>query len=153
MSTRQLRTGTPVEHSETVERNRRTSRWMHALVYSCSLLLIATGLWLLLGHEGTPSVFAQITGVPHVARMAGSDAGRLWRHPQFEALYDHVLRCAEIVIAAGAVATRAIQRGVDPDLLQVRGAGPLEPLQADISEVARSANRRVSFSIGIEEQP
>jgi outer membrane protein OmpA-like peptidoglycan-associated protein len=44
-------------------------------------------------------------------------------------------------------------RGVDPDLLQVRGAGPLEPLDADTSEAARSANRRVSFSVGIEEQP
>src|SRR5438132_7994465 len=37
---------------------------------------------------------AQMTGVPHVARMAGSDAGRLWHHPDFEALYDHVLRSA-----------------------------------------------------------
>jgi hypothetical protein len=35
----------------------------------------------------------------------------------------------------------------------VRGAGPLEPLEADTSEVARSVNRRVSFSIAIEEQP
>ena len=37
---------------------------------------------------------AQMTGVPHVVRMAGSDAGRLWHHPQLEALYDHVLRSA-----------------------------------------------------------
>src|SRR6202035_1423433 len=35
---------------------------------------------------------AQITGVPHVVRTAGSDAGRLWRHPQLETLYDHVLK-------------------------------------------------------------
>ena len=47
---------------------------------------------------------AQMTGVPHVVRMAGSDAGRLWHHPQFEALYDHVLRSADIVVAAGVVA-------------------------------------------------
>jgi glycosyltransferase involved in cell wall biosynthesis len=52
--------------------------------------------------------------VPHVVRMAGSDAGRLWRHPQFEALYDHVLRSAATVIATGSVAGRAIKRGVDP---------------------------------------
>jgi glycosyltransferase involved in cell wall biosynthesis len=58
---------------------------------------------------------AQITGVPHVARMAGSDAGRLWHHPQFELLYDHVLRSADMVIAAGKVARRAAQRGVNSD--------------------------------------
>ena len=51
---------------------------------------------------------AQMTGVPHVVRMAGSDAGRLWQHPQLEALYDHVLRSAEVVIATGAVADRAV---------------------------------------------
>ena len=32
------------------------------------------------------------------------------------------------------------------------GAGPLEPLEAASSEAARSANRRVSFKVGIEEQ-
>ena len=46
----------------------------------------------------------QMTGVPHVVRTAGSDAGRLWRHPQLEALYDHVLKSAEAVICGGAVA-------------------------------------------------
>jgi glycosyltransferase involved in cell wall biosynthesis len=64
---------------------------------------------------------AQIAGVPHVARMAGSDAGRLWHHPQFEALYDHVLRSAEVVIAAGTVAERAIARGVAPDRIAYGG--------------------------------
>ena len=56
--------------------------------------------------------------------------------------------------AARAEAVRALlkKRGVDPDLLAVRGAGPLEPLEADTSDVARSVNRRVSFSIAIEEQ-
>jgi len=44
------------------------------------------------------------------------------------------------------------KRGVDPDLLTVRGAGPLEPLDAASSDAARSANRRVSFKVGIEEQ-
>jgi glycosyltransferase involved in cell wall biosynthesis len=58
-------------------------------------------------------IAAQMTGLPHVVRMAGSDAGRLWRHPQFEALYDGILRSAQIVIAAGTVAKRAVQRGVD----------------------------------------
>ena len=57
---------------------------------------------------------AEIAGVPHVVRMAGSDAGRLWYHPQLESLYDHVLRSAEIVVATGVVAERAISRGVNP---------------------------------------
>src|SRR5262249_10157286 len=64
---------------------------------------------------------AQMTGCPHVVRMAGSDAGRLWHHPQLEALYDHVLRSAEAVIAAGAVAERARQRGVVPERIVADG--------------------------------
>ena len=56
---------------------------------------------------------AQMTGVPHVTRMAGSDAGRLWQHPQFEAPLRPRAAVAEIVIATGAVADRAAQRGVD----------------------------------------
>jgi outer membrane protein OmpA-like peptidoglycan-associated protein len=56
---------------------------------------------------------------------------------------------------ARAEAVRALlrKRGVDPDLLAVRGAGPLEPLKDEDSETARSADRRVSFSVAIEEQP
>jgi len=54
---------------------------------------------------------------------------------------------------AEAVCALLKKRGVDPDLLAVRGAGPLEPLEADTSDAARSANRRVSFSVGIEERP
>jgi outer membrane protein OmpA-like peptidoglycan-associated protein len=56
---------------------------------------------------------------------------------------------------ARAEAVRALlkKRGVDPDLLQVRGAGPLEPLENETSPAARLANRRVSFSIGFEEEP
>jgi glycosyltransferase involved in cell wall biosynthesis len=57
---------------------------------------------------------AQMISVPHVVRMAGSDSGRLWHHPQLEPLYDHVLRSAQAVIATGVVAERAIVRGVDP---------------------------------------
>ena len=54
---------------------------------------------------------------------------------------------------AGAVLTLLKKRGVDPDLLAVRGAGPLEPLEEGSSVAARSANRRVSLTVGIEEQP
>jgi len=69
---------------------------------------------------------AQMTRVPHVARMAGSDAGRLWHHPQLEPLYDHVLRSAEAVIALGVVAKRAIERGVLSDRI-MRGGGIVVP--------------------------
>ena len=59
---------------------------------------------------------------------------------------------------ARAEAVRALlkKRGVDPDLLQVRGAGQLEPVADDTpaaAAAARSANRRVSLSIGFEEEP
>jgi glycosyltransferase involved in cell wall biosynthesis len=64
---------------------------------------------------------AEIAGVPHVVSMAGSDSGRLWHHPQFEALYDHVLRSAATVIATGMVAGRAIKRGVRPERIAAGG--------------------------------
>ncbi|MFZ2137574.1 MAG: hypothetical protein WAV78_11715 [Xanthobacteraceae bacterium] len=41
--------------------------------------------------------------------------------------------------------------GVDPDLLAVRSAGTLEPREQGNTEVARSVNRRVSFTVGIDE--
>jgi glycosyltransferase involved in cell wall biosynthesis len=64
---------------------------------------------------------AEIAGVPHVVRMAGSDSGRLWRHPQFEALYDHVLRSAAAVVATGMIAGRAIKHGVRPERIVAGG--------------------------------
>ena len=56
---------------------------------------------------------------------------------------------------ARAEAVRALlkKRGVNPDLLAIRGAGALEPLEQEASETARSADRRVSFSVEIERQP
>ena len=55
---------------------------------------------------------------------------------------------------ARAEAVRALlkKRGVDPDMLTVRGAGQFEPLEEASSEAARAANRRVTFKVGIEEQ-
>jgi len=51
---------------------------------------------------------------------------------------------------ARAETVRALlkKRGVDPDLLAVRGAGQLEPEEPETYEAARSANRRVSFTVG-----
>jgi outer membrane protein OmpA-like peptidoglycan-associated protein len=56
---------------------------------------------------------------------------------------------------ARAEAVRALlkKRGVDPDLLAVRGAGPLEPLEAGNSAAIRAINRRVTFTVEIEERP
>jgi glycosyltransferase involved in cell wall biosynthesis len=64
---------------------------------------------------------ADIARVPHVVRMAGSDAGRLWRHPQLEALYDHGLCSAASVIATGVVAGRAVKHGVRPERIAAVG--------------------------------
>jgi glycosyltransferase involved in cell wall biosynthesis len=96
---------------------------------------------------------AQITGVPHVVRMAGSDAGRLWRHPQLEMLYDHVLKSAEAVVAVGTVAERAVERGVAPERIAAGGHfaipeslftpdGPRLDLQALRNDVLRELNFR-----------
>jgi OOP family OmpA-OmpF porin len=50
---------------------------------------------------------------------------------------------------AEVVRSKLKARGVDPDLLAVRGAGPLEPLKAETTEEDRSLNRRVSFTVAI----
>jgi formate dehydrogenase subunit gamma len=47
-----------------VERYGRTARWFHALVYLTVLVLLGTGWWLELGHEGRPSLLARLTGRP-----------------------------------------------------------------------------------------
>jgi OOP family OmpA-OmpF porin len=52
---------------------------------------------------------------------------------------------------AETVRTLLKQRGVDPDLLAVRSAGTLEPRELGDTEAARSLNRRVSFTVGIDE--
>ena len=48
---------------------------------------------------------------------------------------------------AEAVRTAMKQRGVDPDLLTVRSVGTLEPREGANTETARTANRRVSFTV------
>lgn len=48
----------------TVERYPRSARRYHAAIYVVTLLLLATGWWLLAGREGEPSPFAAITGIP-----------------------------------------------------------------------------------------
>ncbi len=48
----------------TIERYRRSTRRYHTAVYVVTLLLLATGWWLLAGREGTASPLASIIGVP-----------------------------------------------------------------------------------------
>jgi outer membrane protein OmpA-like peptidoglycan-associated protein len=54
---------------------------------------------------------------------------------------------------ARAEGVRALlkKRNVDPDLLAIRGAGPLEPLQAEATDADRSVNRRVSLTVAFDE--
>ena len=64
-----------------------------------------------------------------------------------QGLYNLALSLAR----AESVRTMLKQRGVDPDLLAVRSAGTLEPREQGNTEVVRSLNRRVSFTVGIDE--
>lgn len=54
---------------------------------------------------------------------------------------------------ARAEVVRALlkKRNVDPDLLSIRGAGPLEPLQEEATDADRSINRRVSLTVAFDE--
>jgi formate dehydrogenase subunit gamma len=47
-----------------VERYGRSARWFHAAVYVTVLVLLGTGWWLALGHEGQPSPLSRLTGRP-----------------------------------------------------------------------------------------
>ncbi len=49
---------------EVVERYSRPTRWFHAGVYLTTLVLLATGWWLLLGQEGHPSPVARLLHLP-----------------------------------------------------------------------------------------
>ena len=49
--------------TDRLERYGRRARWLHAGVYLTTLALLATGLWLLRGQEGHPSILSRATGV------------------------------------------------------------------------------------------
>jgi formate dehydrogenase subunit gamma len=48
---------------DVVQRYPRSTRWLHAGVYTTVLVLLATGIWLLIGKEGVPSPLSRLTGV------------------------------------------------------------------------------------------
>jgi cytochrome b subunit of formate dehydrogenase len=45
-----------------LQRHPRRVRWFHAAVYLVTLPLLFTGWWILAGGEGSPSLFARVTG-------------------------------------------------------------------------------------------
>lgn len=55
---------TPGVRRDVVERYTRPTRWFHAGVYLTTLLLLATGWWLLLGQEGRPSPLSRLLNMP-----------------------------------------------------------------------------------------
>jgi formate dehydrogenase subunit gamma len=50
-----------------VERYRRPARWFHAVIYVSVLILLATGWWLLVGQEGSPSLLARLAGMSDIS--------------------------------------------------------------------------------------
>jgi cytochrome b subunit of formate dehydrogenase len=63
----EARTGGPVT------RNNRATRWLHTLLYLVTFVLLATGWWLRGGHEGQPTLLADVLNTPdtEVHRKAG----------------------------------------------------------------------------------
>ena len=134
------------------------SPFVTKLAGTAARLHASTGLDVVYSHYLEPygvagHLAAQIMSVPHVVRMAGSDAGRLWRHPQLEMLYDHVLKSAEAVVAVGTVAERAAECGVATERIAPGGHfaipeslftpdGPRLDLNALRSDVAREPDFR-----------
>lgn len=51
-------------HEPPVQRYNRRTRWFHAGMYLGVLVLLATGWWLTLGHEGQPSPLARLFRTP-----------------------------------------------------------------------------------------
>jgi formate dehydrogenase subunit gamma len=47
-----------------VQRYGRATRWLHVGVYTTVLVLLATGVWLLVGKEGVPSPLSRLVSVP-----------------------------------------------------------------------------------------
>jgi glycosyltransferase involved in cell wall biosynthesis len=70
-------------------------------------------------------LIAEALGLRHVIRTAGSDAGRLWDHPQFGALYDHIFRSAAALVVGGKVARRLRDLGVAPERISRDAQSPL----------------------------
>ncbi|MEV6106672.1 cytochrome b/b6 domain-containing protein [Streptomyces sp. NPDC051940] len=66
MAARHTAPGPPTTRRDTatVTRNNARTRWFHAGVYVVVSALLLTGWWLTLGHEGDPSVLAELLDTP-----------------------------------------------------------------------------------------
>jgi cytochrome b subunit of formate dehydrogenase len=64
MTTEQGRRRSVAERPAGIERYNRRTRWFHAGIYVTVLILLATGWWLTLGHEGQPSPLAWLFRTP-----------------------------------------------------------------------------------------
>jgi cytochrome b subunit of formate dehydrogenase len=56
-----------------VVRNNRATRWLHTFLYLVTFVLLATGWWLRTGHEGQPTLLADVLDTPdtELHRTAG----------------------------------------------------------------------------------
>lgn len=54
----------PAPTTEGIRRTSRRARLIHTAVYTSTLVLLATGAWILLGGEGQPSPLARVLGLP-----------------------------------------------------------------------------------------
>jgi glycosyltransferase involved in cell wall biosynthesis len=84
--------------------------------------------------------------------MAGSDAGKLWDHPQFEPLYDEVLRAALAVLTGGQARRKAIAKGLLPARVTFDGGFSLSDRlfspdgpKLDVSQLAKDAKGDKEF--------
>jgi outer membrane protein OmpA-like peptidoglycan-associated protein len=103
------------------------------------------------GQEGVLDQLAaelkELTALPSTLRITTRVSLTGHSDSTGQGLYNLALSLAR----AESVRTLLKQRGVDPDLPAVRSAGTMEPREEGNTEVARSVNRRVSFSVGIDE--
>jgi glycosyltransferase involved in cell wall biosynthesis len=94
---------------------------------------------------------AGITRLPHVVKLAGSDAGRLWPQPDMQPVYEAVLGHAAGVLARGGAARLARRAGlpaerlhhVQPVMVSPEEFTPEGPVMDDVSleELASAAGR------------
>jgi glycosyltransferase involved in cell wall biosynthesis len=97
-------------------------------------------------------LIAEAAGLPHVVRLAGSDAGRLWLHPQFTPLYDHVFRSATLLNTGRIVSEKLASIGISRDRIRTTFDYTVDEAQftpdgpaLDVQELLDEARTDASF--------